>query len=100
MSLLVNDHGDAKFTNFTIEPKSAPEGATFVFDCSFISVNGTGTGMINFEFVDPKNRTGGNMFWFVARKAGTYPERIGLDTSRFELNCDHTKGGKKIFLYY
>ncbi|UJR35376.1 hypothetical protein I4U23_028133 [Adineta vaga] len=83
----INDHGDAKFINFQVTPKSAPEGSTFIFDCSFISVNGTGTGTINVELLDPKNRTAGNLYWFEARKPGTYPEKIGFQTL-FELNCD------------
>ncbi|CAF0771713.1 unnamed protein product [Adineta steineri] len=86
----INDHGDAKFTNFQITPKTAPEGSTFVFDCSFTSVNGTGTGVINIVMIDPKNRTAANLYWFEARKPGTYPEKIGLQTL-FELNCDPTQ---------
>ncbi|CAF1186160.1 unnamed protein product [Didymodactylos carnosus] len=86
----INDHGDAKFTNFGITPKSAPDGSKFVIDCSFISINGTGTGTINIEIVDPKNRSSGNLFWFEARKPGIYPEKIGLQTL-FEFDCDPTK---------
>jgi hypothetical protein len=90
----VNDHGDGKFTNFTVTPKSAPEGDTFILDCSFVSVNGTGTGTINLAFVDPKNRTFANLYWFEARKPGYYPEKIGFQTL-FELGCDPTKGKKR-----
>jgi len=95
---LVNDHGDAKFTNFGVTPKSAPDGSTFVFDCSFASINGTGTGTINIRIIDPKNRTTDNQYWFEARKPGTYPEKIGFQTL-FEMNCDPTKG-KKTFIYF
>jgi hypothetical protein len=98
-TLLVNDHGDAKFINFDITPKSAPEGSKFVFDCSFVSVNGTGTGTIVIDFVDPKNRTVSNLYWFEARKPGTYPEKIGFD-SLYKLDCDSTKGKQlNIFLF-
>jgi hypothetical protein len=91
IEFLVNDHGDAKFTGFDISPKSAPEGSTFIFDCSFISINGTGTGTIVIDFIDPKNRTPSNLYWFVARKPGTYPEKIQFD-SLYEPDCDPTKG--------
>ncbi|CAF1258451.1 unnamed protein product, partial [Didymodactylos carnosus] len=86
----INDHGDAKFTNFGVTPKSAPDGSKFVIDCSFISINGTGTGTINIEIVDPKNRSSGDLFWFEARKPGIYPEKIGLQTL-FEFDCDPSK---------
>lgn len=91
MMCLVNDHGDGKFTNFSITPLRAPEGATFIFDCSFISVNGTGTGTIVLDFIDPKNRTFENLYWFEARKPGTYVEKLPFDTLH-ELGCDPTKG--------
>ncbi|CAF0841460.1 unnamed protein product [Rotaria sordida] len=87
----VNDHGDAKFTNFGIAPKSAPDGSKFIFDCSFVSINGTGTGTIVIDMVDPKNRTISNLYWFEARKPGTYPEKIGLQTL-VEFNCDPITG--------
>jgi hypothetical protein len=54
-------------------------------------VNGTGTGTIVIDFVDPKNRTVSNLYWFEARKPGTYPEKIGFD-SLYKLDCDSTKG--------
>ncbi len=88
---LVNDHGDAKFINFNITPKSAPVGSKFLFDCSFVSLNGTGTGTIVIDFIDPKNQTVNNSYWFEARLAGTYPEKIGLDTL-YKLSCDSTTG--------
>jgi len=50
-----------------------------------------GTGTIVIDFVDPKNRTISNLYWFDARKPGIYPERIGFETL-FKLNCDPTEG--------
>jgi hypothetical protein len=67
-----------------------------MFDCSFISINGTGTGTINVEIIDPKNRSSANLYWFVARKPGTYPEKLGFQTL-FKINCDPTIG--KNYLY-
>ena len=37
-------------------------------------------GTISFDIVDPKNITTSEIFWFEERKAGTYPERIGINT--------------------
>lgn len=56
-----------------------------------MSVNGTGTGTITIDMIDPKNRTAGQLYWFEARKPGTYPERIGFPTL-FDPNCDSSTG--------
>lgn len=88
---LVNDHGDAKFTNFGVSPKSAPDGSTFVIDCSFSSVNGTGMGTFEIHIIDPKNRTIDDLYWFEERKPGTYPEKIGMQTL-VAYKCDPSEG--------
>ncbi|CAF1521261.1 unnamed protein product [Rotaria magnacalcarata] len=88
----IKDDGDAKFTNFGVMPKTAPDGSKFVIDCSFITRNGTGTGTISIDIIDPKNQTQGNIYWFEERKPGTYPERFGIETVTTELNCDPATG--------
>lgn len=77
---LVNDHGDAKFNNFTVLPSTGNRGTTFVLDCSFVSKNGTGTGMLRVNLIDPKNQSTMSDFLIEARKPGFYVERIAVDT--------------------
>jgi len=88
----VNDHGDAKFTNFGVYPQTGPQGTTFVIDLTFKTVNGTGTGTFTFNIIDPKNQTSGDLYWFEEKKAGTYPYRIGFKTYTIS-TCDLSKGG-------
>ena len=56
-------------------------------------MNGTGTGTIVLDFIDPKNRTFSNLYWFEARKPGTYPEKIHFD-SLYEIGCDPSTGNE------
>ena len=72
-------------------PKTAPQGTTFIIDCSFTTVNGTGTSMLRLDITDPTNQTSSNDFLIEAKKNGTYAERIGLKTL-YALNCDPSKG--------
>jgi hypothetical protein len=87
----VNDHGDAKFTNFGVYPNTGPQGTTFIIDCSYKSMNGTGTSMLRIEIVDSHNETSSNDFLVESKKAGTYPEKIALKTVS-AWNCDPSKG--------
>lgn len=88
---LVVDNGDAKFTNFGVYPNTGPQGTKFVIDCSFKSLNGTGTSMLRVDITDSHNETNGNDFLVEAKKPGTYAERIALDTYSI-LGCDSSKG--------
>ena len=87
----VKDDGDGKFTNFGVLPTTGPQGTTFIIDCTYKTVNGTGTGMLRVEVTDAKNETSGNDYLIEERKPGTYPERIGLETLT-AMNCDPSKG--------
>ncbi|UJR10514.1 hypothetical protein I4U23_014717 [Adineta vaga] len=87
----INDHGDAKFTNFGVYPNTGPQGTTFIIDCSFKSLNGTGTSMLRLEIVDSHNETSSNDFLVESKKPGNYPEKIGLKTLT-AWNCDPSKG--------
>ncbi|CAF4039827.1 unnamed protein product, partial [Adineta steineri] len=77
----INDHGDAKFTNFGVYPNTGPQGTQFEIDCSFKSLNGTGTSMLRFIMADSHNQTSDNDFLIDAKKPGTYTEKIGLITA-------------------
>ncbi|CAF4828356.1 unnamed protein product [Rotaria sp. Silwood1] len=87
----INDHGDAKFIKFNVLPNTGPQGTTFVIDCSFKSMNGTGTSMLRLDITDPRNETDSNDYLIEAEKPGTYTEKIGLRTLN-AWNCDPTKG--------
>lgn len=87
----INDHGDATYTNFGVFPNTGPQGTKFVIDCSFKTLNGTGTSMLRVDIVDSRNETSGNDFLVEAKKPGTYTEKIALDTLT-AWNCDSTKG--------
>ena len=99
LCLLVNDNGDAKFTNFGIYPNTGPQGTKFIIDCSFKSVNGTGTSMLRVDIIDTHNETSQNDYLVEAKKSGTYAERIEFDTF-FAWNCDSTKGIVQFFSIY
>lgn len=73
---------------------TAPQGATLTLDCSFMSVNGTGMGTVSFDITDPKNQTTGNIFWFEAKKSGTYPEKVAINSYTVS-NCDSSSGKNK-----
>jgi hypothetical protein len=88
---LVNDHGDATFTNFGVYPNTGPQGTTFVIDCSFKTLNGTGTSMLRLDITDSHNETSENDYLVEDKKPGIYAEKIALRTLT-ALNCDSTKG--------
>ena len=97
---LVNDNGDAKFTNFGVTPATAPQGSTLTLDCSFMSVSGTGIGTISFDITDPNNQTTGDVFWFEEKKLGSYPEKVAIDSYNLS-NCDSSTGKNGFeFLFY
>jgi hypothetical protein len=93
---IVNDHGDATYTNFGVYPSIGPQGTKFVIDCSFKSLNGTGTSMLRVEITDSHNDTSSNDFLVESKKPGTYAEKIALETFT-AFNCDPTKGKLKLF---
>jgi len=64
----INDHGDAKFTDFAVMPSTGPQGTTFVIDCSYKSLNGTGTSMLRIDITDPQNQTNSNDFLVESKK--------------------------------
>jgi hypothetical protein len=86
----VNDQGDAKFSKFGVSPPTGNRGTKFLLDCSFITKNGTGTGTFRILVVDPNKSIRSNVFWFEAKKAGSYIERIAIDT--IEQTCDPALG--------
>ena len=88
---LVNDHGDAKFTHFGVLPATGPQGTTFVIDCSFKTLNGTGTSMLRVDIMDPQNQTSSNDYLIESMKPGTYTERLGVKTLT-AMNCDPSQG--------
>ena len=47
--------------------------------------------MLRIDITDPQNQTNSNDYLIEAQKAGTYPERIGLETMT-AMNCDPTQG--------
>lgn len=83
MLSLVNDNGDAMFVKFSVAPSTGPQGTTFAIDCSYKTLNGTGTSMLRLDITDPHNETDSNDYLVEAKKAGTYSERIGVKTSGF-----------------
>jgi hypothetical protein len=69
---IVNDNGDAKFVNFAVIPNTGPQGTTFIIDCTFKSLNGTGTSMLRLDITDPTNQTSSDDFLIESKKPGTY----------------------------
>ncbi len=62
-----------------------------MIDCSFKTLNGTGTSMLRVEITDPQNQTSSNDYLVEAKKPGSYAEKIAFETLT-ALNCDPTKG--------
>ncbi|CAF4370848.1 unnamed protein product [Rotaria sp. Silwood2] len=60
----IKDDGDAKFIYFGVTPKKAAQNTEFVIDCSFVSINGTGTGSFTTDIVNPKNESFDTDFLF------------------------------------
>jgi len=88
--ILVNDHGNAKFTNLTLTPSSGPKGTTFTIDFSIVSSNGTGTGELVLDIRCPDRVPTGKTFLFEAKKPGTYHEQISFKADR-DPSCDPTE---------
>jgi len=86
----VNDHGDAKITAFSILPASGPQGTTFAIDITYVSVNGTGTGELDLDIGTPDHIPLGAGFLLLAKKAGTYSERISVKAEP-DPQCDPTQ---------
>jgi len=86
----VNDHGDAKITQFSILPASGPQGTTFAIDFTYVSLNGTGTGEIVVDIHTPDRIPLGAGFLLEAKKAGTYQERITVKAEP-DPSCDPTQ---------
>ncbi len=92
---LVNDHGNANITVFSILPAAGRRGTTFSIDLTFVSINGTGTGELDIEIRTPDRIPLGAAFLLEAKKPGTYSERITVKAEP-DPQCDPTQG--KIFL--
>jgi hypothetical protein len=75
---VVNDNGDANFTQFTILPAVAPQGTTFAIDFAYMSVNGTGTGEMVIIIHCPDRLELGATLLFEAQKPGYYGERFAV----------------------
>ncbi|CAF0759811.1 unnamed protein product [Adineta steineri] len=86
----INDHGDAKFTKFTIAPASGPKGTTFTFDFAYTSVNGTGTGELDIDIQCPDKIPIGTGFLLEASKAGTYGQKVTVKAEP-DPHCDPTQ---------
>ncbi|CAF1089932.1 unnamed protein product [Rotaria sordida] len=86
----INDHGDAKFTNFHVSPTTGPRKTKFILDCSFVTKNGTGTGMLTLTLIYPNKQSAATDFLLEAQKPGSYIERIPIDV--IEPNCDPSRG--------
>jgi hypothetical protein len=95
---IVNDNGDAKFVNFAVIPNTGPQGTTFIIDCTFKSLNGTGTSMLRLDITDPTNQTSSDDFLIESKKPGTYAEKVGLRTL-YAMSCDPAKGKFRVFLF-
>ncbi|CAF2654432.1 unnamed protein product [Rotaria sp. Silwood2] len=77
----VFDNGDAKFLSFIIAPPHAQAYTKFVFDLSYQTFNGTGTGQM---LVDVQTIDGikvSSFYLIEAKKTGRYAERLSLDTT-------------------
>lgn len=83
----MNDNGDARFTNFMIQPATGRRGTTFTMDLIFVSLNGTGTGELTVEIDCPDEVTIRDVFLAEEKKSGSYNERITLKAER-DPQCD------------
>jgi hypothetical protein len=54
-------------------------------------------GTFEIHIIDPKNRTIDDLYWFEARKPGTYPEKIGMQTL-VAYKCDPSEG-EQLYLF-
>jgi len=95
---IVNDHGNANITVFTILPATGPRGTTFAIDVTYVSVNGTGTGEIDIEIRTPDRIPLGAAFLSEAKKPGTYTERITVKAEP-DPRCDPTQGKILLIIY-
>lgn len=77
-------------TQFSILPKSGPQGTTFSIDVTYVTINGTGTGEIVVEINTPDKIPLGAAFLLEEKKPGTYSERITVKAEP-DPSCDPTQ---------
>ncbi len=93
---VVNDQSDAKFTNFSVSPSTGNRRTKFVLDCSFVTKNGTGTGMLRLSLSSPQTQTATTDLLIEAVKPGSYAEKIPVDI--FDQNYDSSLGRTLLFV--
>jgi len=93
---VVNDQSDAKFTNFSVSPSTGNRRTKFVLDCSFVTKNGTGTGMLRLELFAPRQQPATLDLLMEEVKPGSYAEKIPVDI--FDQFCDSSLGRNILFL--
>ncbi|CAF1177860.1 unnamed protein product [Adineta ricciae] len=77
----VNDHGDAKIQAFVISPPHATASTKFVFDLTFQSMNGTGTGQLLYTIHPVDDLRISSFLLIEEKKPGLYAERFTVDTT-------------------
>ncbi|CAF1450981.1 unnamed protein product [Adineta ricciae] len=77
----INDHGDAKIKAFVISPPHATASTKFVFDVTFQSVNGTGTGQLLYTVKPVDDLKISSFLLMEEKKPGLYAERFAIDTT-------------------
>ncbi|UJR12367.1 hypothetical protein I4U23_016544 [Adineta vaga] len=86
----INDHGDAKITQFSLLPTTGRKGTTFTIDFTYVSINGTGTGELNIDISCPDRMPAGATFLTEIKKPGTYTEKIDIK-AQLDPRCDPFK---------
>ncbi len=93
---VVNDQSDAKFTNFSVSPSTGNRRTKFLLDCSFVTKNGTGTGMLRLELFAPRQQPATLDLLMEEVKPGSYAEKIPVDI--FDQNYDSSLGRNLLFV--
>jgi hypothetical protein len=83
----VNDSGDAKITTFTVTPSQGQQGTEFLFDLTYVSLNGTGTGEIYFGIQTVDGIPIEDSILLDAQQAGTFNARLSV-ISEPDPDCD------------
>jgi hypothetical protein len=83
----INDNGDAKITKFQVSPNKGPQGTEFIFDLTYVSKNGTGTGEIYFGIQTVDGIPLEDSILLELQPAGTYNARLSV-VSEPDPDCD------------
>lgn len=86
----INDHGDAKITDFSVVPSQGPQG-TFTINLNYLSNNGTGTGELYIGVKTVDRIPVEDSFLLEASNPGQYQAQIRLNAIP-DPQCDPTQG--------